>query len=315
MKRIQVIAKQQVYLNIIVRQLEEIFGDQCQLCARTLQEITPGVIAEEDLIIISKEVYKGIIEPFIPKTCTIIVAEREINIVGTKQIFDLPKGERILVINDTAEHAEETVKSLEKIYFEHHYFYYDPEHPLPENIQWIVTPGEAELVPKGFSNIIDIGPRGISFSSVKEIEKALNVQMDQITLMNRFFKSHLVLMDKTLTNLNSDDSIYVAQEKKSDYMTLSQEELKHVVEKIEEHGFLQESLFILEIYQAAKTKMQSIGRMKVKEALLQKDVKLSDQQLRLRLEVMQSLELLIARQGRSGTKISDKGEQFLKQLQ
>lgn len=52
----------------------------------------------------------------------------------------------------------------------------------------------------------------------------------------------------------------------------------------------------------------------VKSALVDQNVHLSEQQLRLRLEVMQALGLLIARQGRGGTKISEKGEQFLNQF-
>lgn len=315
MKRIHVIAKQQAYLNNIIRQLEEVFGDICQLIPHTLQEVTSDVIVEEDIVIISKEMFKGILDPFIPESCPIIVAKREINIVGTQRIFDLPKGERILVISDSAEHAKETVKSLESIYFEHQYDFYQPNKQLPENIQWIVTPGERELVPSGFSNVIDIGPRGIAFQTVTSIAELLQMDTDQITLMNRFFKSHFGLMNNST---EIDNKIVVNkishQNELPHGMALSSEKMQSMIRKIEEHGFLEESMMILEVYRHAKKNMKSLGRSKVKTKLSCNGVNLSDQQLRLRLEVMQNLGLLIARQGRGGTKISEKGEQFLKEF-
>ena len=89
--------------------------------------------------------------------------------------------------------------------------------------------------------------------------------------------------------------------------------MNSIIDKIEEHGFLEESLAILAVYKEAKEKFESFGRAKVKLKLRDAGIKFSDQQLRLRLEIMQGIGLVNARQGRGGTKLSDKGETFLKQ--
>lgn len=322
MKKLQIIAKQEPYLNIITRQLEVIFGNKCELSSGTLQEVTQDMLENQDVVVLSKEMFVEIIRPFIPSHCPIIIVEREVNILGTKQIFDLPKAQRILVISDLEEHVEETVQSLKDIYFEHEYISYHPEKAFPEDIDWIVTPGEQELVPRGFRNVIDIGPRGISFESVLEIAEFLDVDFDPKTLINRFLKSHLVL---TGTVFNDDskekqekeiiESSQLKPSETKEALLLTDTLFKEAIAKIEAHGFLEESITILEVYDKAKKDLKSIGRKKVKERLIEKDLHLSEQQLRLRLEVMQAIGLVIARQGRGGTKISEKGELFLKKCQ
>lgn len=95
--------------------------------------------------------------------------------------------------------------------------------------------------------------------------------------------------------------------------SLSEETMSSIIDKIEEHGFLEESLAILAIYKEAKGNFESFGRTKVKLKLRDAGITFSNQQLRLRLEIMQEIGLVNARQDRGGTKLSDKGETFLKQ--
>ncbi|CAM3273980.1 winged-helix domain-containing protein [Filibacter tadaridae] len=315
-KKVHIISIQKEYLNIVAYQLLDIFGAKIDLSALTLQELTKEIIAEEDIVVFSKGILLGIARSFIPKECKIIFANREVNIAATKRISELPKGQQILIINDTVEHAKDTAVALNTIYFEHEYKVYNPIDIMPTNVDWIVTPGEMELVPRGISNVIDIGPRTLDFKTVVEIDKCLGEEVQYKSLMNRFFKSQLSLTFRHDTlngtkheKLKSHETDEWSQEK----MILTNEMMNSVIEKIESHGFLQESLAILSIYKEARENYQTFGRAKVKMKLRESGIDLSDQQLRLRLEVMQELKLVIARVGRGGTKLSDKGEAFLKQ--
>jgi hypothetical protein len=312
MRKVHVISIQKSYLDIIVNQLVDIFGGKVELSAITLHEMTMGIISEKDIVVLSKEIIKGIARSFIPDACPIIIAKREVNIAATKELYKLPKGQQILVINDTVEHSVETAISLENIYFEHEYTAFDPTGLIPENISWIVTPGEMELVPKGFTNVIDIGPRGLDFNTVLKIANLLDIEKDQTSFMNLFFKSQLSLIERSqeIPAINAEKKLI---EKSGEHGSLSPEAMGLIIEKIEAHGFLEESLAILEIYKETKKNFESIGRTKVKTSLRAIGINLTDQQLRLRLEIMQELGLLNARQGRGGTKLSDKGEAFLKQ--
>ncbi|WP_224654081.1 hypothetical protein, partial [Escherichia coli] len=97
----------------------------------------------------------GVIRPFIPNGCKTIIAHREVNIANTKRLIDLPAGQKLLVVNDTLENAQETLDSLKNIFFTHTYYLDDennPEQAIPADIDYIVTPGEMEFVPSRYSN-------------------------------------------------------------------------------------------------------------------------------------------------------------------
>ncbi|HSU78944.1 MAG TPA: sigma 54-interacting transcriptional regulator, partial [Candidatus Angelobacter sp.] len=85
-----------------------------------------------------------------------------------------------------------------------------------------------------------------------------------------------------------------------------------IIEAIEKHGFLDESVAMLDLLLNGKKSRTSYGR-KTLESLLKNThgILLSEQQLRKRLEVLHELDLIQIRQGRSGTTISRKGEWFL----
>lgn len=87
-----------------------------------------------------------------------------------------------------------------------------------------------------------------------------------------------------------------------------------ITQDLSTHGFLAESRQILKIYQAGKKKNNAYGRGAVLALLQKKGIKLSQQQLRLKLERMDKLGLLIVRPGRGGTTISEKGELYLNSL-
>lgn len=305
-ERLKVISIQEVYLKNITLQLNYIFGDQIEVAGTTLQGLTMDTISEGEMVILSKDILRGITSSFIPGSCTVIVPTREVNIAGAKKLFNVPTEEEILVISDTYEHALETEESLKQSFYEIQFIAYNPAHPIPDEIKYIVTPGESKLVPGYFSNVIDIGPRILDFQTILEVSERLNLNYSQKSLMNRFFMSSIALAEIHQTNEQIPSQHYIDHS-----IELKEPEIEAICQKIEEHGFLQESLEILSIYKEGKDNFASFGRAKVKEKLRHEGIHLTDQQLRLRLEVMQNLGLVHARQGRGGTKLSEKGEEFL----
>lgn len=87
--------------------------------------------------------------------------------------------------------------------------------------------------------------------------------------------------------------------------------INEIIRTIEKHGFLSESISLLQIYQKGKKQNESYGRRRIKQLLSDEQYSLTDQQLRLRIEVLNKTGLLNVRKGRAGTTISAKGEQFL----
>jgi hypothetical protein len=319
-RKVHVISIQEEYLDIIPKQLIEVLGDRIEINSITIKNLKMDMILPSDIVILSKEILKGITRPFIPASCPIIIGKREINIVNTKELIILPDGQNILVVNDTIEQSKETAFSLENIYFEHTYFVDDGVNPIPETIDFIVTPGEKQLVPEHFTNVIDIGPRVLSFQTFLELSNLIDESYDKLHLMNRFMKSQISLAKEFISDLGvKRESTRELVElynpdippMKTSRSLLTDDKINSITTKIEEHGFLEESIKILELYERGKRQFQSYGRLKVKQMLEDSGFTLSEQQIRIRLEVLQELGLLLARQGRGGTTITTVGEKFL----
>lgn len=306
--KIHIISIQEGYLTIISEQLELIFGDKAIISKLVVKDLDGDSISEEDIVVLSRSILMGVIRPFISKASKTIIAHREVNIANTKRLIDLPAGQKLLVVNDTLENAQETLDSLKNIFFTHSYYLDDennPDQAVPADIDYIVTPGEMEFVPSRFLNVIDIGDRLLSYSTVWAIAEALEAGFTHEQMVNRYVKSQVSLAEPEKAGIPSE------KETITDAANLSQNDIRSINKKIEEHGFLKESIQILSIYAEGKARLKTFGRVKLKKLLEGHDIYLSEQQIRLRLEVLQELGLLNARQGRSGTTITNLGESYL----
>ena len=543
-KNVSIIAIQEKYLDIITKQIKKIIGDKAEINSVTVKDIQPHTISPNDIVVISSTLIKGLVNQVIPKECPVVVGKRDINYTNTQKLLNLPSGQQILVVNDNKSNTDETVQSLRETVFEHNYQAYLPEKSIPKDIDYIVTPGERDILPKGLSKVIDIGPRLLDFNTIGEIINLLQIDYEKSQIVRRYFKAcvslsthnndevntiektpyaaeyhfkdiistskkmnetirlakqysednsikhihiegapgtgksmlaqaihnlsdrvdlpfvsmncdstdwdeietallsssrkshhqdskkypnfdekgticienieHLSLTalkslfkilkeglfvsrvittsSKSYKEFNEDDSHLLSEnmlivptlsERKEDilplidnikqriqredmiftdetieffneynwennvkelydvitYLSLLEEEPigmkflpyylrsnvneqkfneieenKRIISKIEEHGFLGESIEILNTFYEGKKDYLSFGRNALKNRLEEKGLKLSEQQLRVRLEVLQELDLTIVRQGRAGTTISHKGEQFIKSI-
>lgn len=93
--------------------------------------------------------------------------------------------------------------------------------------------------------------------------------------------------------------------------TGADDDLLDLCRDIERHGFLGESLAILEAFRDGKRHNIAYGRAPMQEVLRGRGLRLTEQQLRLRLAKLRARGLLHVRPGRSGTTISSRGEAFL----
>src|SRR5690606_7330521 len=98
-------------------------------------------------------------------------------------------------------------------------------------------------------------------------------------LVNRYVKSQVSLAEPGAGGVSSERESFV------DAANLSQNEILSINKKIEEHGFLKESIQILSLYAEGKAQLKTFGRIKLKKLLEEHDIYLSEQQIRLRLEV------------------------------
>ena len=198
-KKLVVIAIQEEYLKIISNQIKEIFGDVLSIRAITVKDIAMKSIHTDELVLLSEEFILQIVKSFLPDRAHFVIAKRSLNFVNMKELLKLPKGKHILVVNDIKINTDETIRELKESVFEHYYHPYYPDMPIPDNIDYVVTPGEKHLIPKGIKNIIDIGPRVISLKTIYELFDIFGLEQDRSLIVGRYIKS-LVYLSKIQSN-------------------------------------------------------------------------------------------------------------------
>jgi sigma-54 dependent transcriptional regulator, acetoin dehydrogenase operon transcriptional activator AcoR len=230
-KKLWLIGIREELLEVVTKQVEVILGDQIMIDAVTVKDLRRNMVKDGDVVVISSGHIKGLVAHLIPSNCPIIVGKRDINYANTKKLLNIPPGRKILVVNDTKENTEETAASLQKTLFEHQYIVYDPEKPIPLQIDYVVTPGESHLLPQGLPNIIDIGHRVLNYNTLGEILKAFGINYEESELVARYFKSCVSVSDNENTKVtNVKDARNTAQYTFGDIISESKS-MKQLIEQ------------------------------------------------------------------------------------
>ncbi|UOQ94903.1 sigma 54-interacting transcriptional regulator [Halobacillus shinanisalinarum] len=195
-RRLIVIGIQEENLLYLNKQLEYIFDGMITIKSITLKELNFGSISSNDIVLLSAVAIQELVRPFLPDSCVFIVAKRTENVVNMKELLYLESGKRILVVNDNYNDTMQTVDSLREILPSHIYYPYVAQKPTPKKIDFVVTPGETNLIPKGFPHIIDIGPRVISIETLIKIKQHFLLEIKDSTLMQLYIKTLVYLTEK-----------------------------------------------------------------------------------------------------------------------
>ncbi|CAM3572019.1 sigma 54-interacting transcriptional regulator [Cytobacillus oceanisediminis] len=194
-RKVHIIAIQEMYLDAISKQVKEVLGDKVIIQPTTIKDLHNDTVASGDLVLLSNKRIQGIVTQIIPKDCPCIIAKRDINVANTKELLSLPSGQTILVVNDTKTNTSETIQSLQETFFEHTYIPYSPEETIPDSIDYIITPGERHLLPRGLLKVIDIGPRLLNIDTFQKLNSILEIDTCYSQLVKRYIKSLISLSD------------------------------------------------------------------------------------------------------------------------
>jgi sigma-54 dependent transcriptional regulator, acetoin dehydrogenase operon transcriptional activator AcoR len=186
---VHIIAIQEKYLEQITKQMRDVLGHQITIRPTTLKELRKNMVQSNDVVVLSHHMIKGLVNQLIPAKCPCIIAKRDINFANTRELINLPPGQKILVVNDNKTNIEETVTSLREAVFEHEYYPYNPDESIPENIDYILTPGEEDFLPTGLIRVINIGFRVLDIETFYEIANALEREYNPSHIVKRYMKS------------------------------------------------------------------------------------------------------------------------------
>ncbi|MED4203325.1 sigma 54-interacting transcriptional regulator [Neobacillus mesonae] len=196
-KELIVISIQDEYLSMISKQMTEIAGDLIRIRPISINNLSREEISKDDIVLLGANFIFPLVRPFLPEGVKYVTAGRGFNYVNMAKLLSSPKGKNVLVVNDTKQTTDETVQALQEAVFEHNYYSYNLDSEIPLDIDFVITPGEIQLVPEGRFEVIDIGYRVLSLETVFEVFTLLGLNCSQIFLTNRYMKSLVALSNES----------------------------------------------------------------------------------------------------------------------
>lgn len=197
MKSIAVITDSNSKLAVFLKDnLKEIFQGFVNINNYFLSELKEGFVIEDDLVLVMIEERLIDIKDYVKDISKIIVIERTIREKDIYEIFSIPEGMNVLVVNDNKETTLQIISLLYEIGINHLNFipYYNKrEYP---NVKVAITPGEINRVPQYIEKIIDIGDRCIDFLTFMKIINRFQIDNDVI-------QSRLIKYSDTIINIGN----------------------------------------------------------------------------------------------------------------
>ena len=156
-------------------------------------------IVHADLIVLSSKMMAEEAEGFFDENPPVIVANRSLNLENIDELFHIPKGTDVLVVNDELENAIEIGKLLCEIGIDYlNYIPYAPGYEYSGKPRIAVTPGETKLVPRHITTVIDIKARLIDITTIIEILSVLGLLDEKSRLVSAKYMETIIRLNKQL---------------------------------------------------------------------------------------------------------------------
>lgn len=164
--------------------LKFVFEDYINVKICFLSETRPEDIADGDLYLVlyKERVYQ--MKKYISSLDKVIVMSRTFERKYLDEVYALPPGTNVLVVNDSEESTIQTTNSLYELGLNHLNllpYISGMSNDKHDDIQIAITPGEAASVPSFISRIIDVQNRCIDANTFIAIINKLDLNNQQIT--------------------------------------------------------------------------------------------------------------------------------------
>lgn len=181
--------------NFLRTIIHNIIGSAVKVRSQTLAE-TLAKPAHADVVMTSGPFLVPRVKSAFPNTL-IIAPRRLITGYNLEKVLMLPRGTRVLVVNNPRSATENTIESLKNLGITHLEYipYWKGSRRDLNAITVAISPGMSHLCPKMISRVIDIGPRIIGIHSFLELLQAL--ELDSSHLENYATYYHNFLMESS----------------------------------------------------------------------------------------------------------------------
>jgi transcriptional regulator with PAS, ATPase and Fis domain len=163
----------------IKKNILEVFDKQVTVSNYHIDQLSEGDIIDEDHVVVMAGSRAIKVKNFVSNHDKIIVARRTFSKHGIYQLFSIPEGTDVLVVNDNIETVLDSISSLYHIGVKHvNLIPFIPEKDY-HHINHAVSPSEPKLVPNYIKHVYDVGSRVIDIPTMLLIISMLQINDKQ----------------------------------------------------------------------------------------------------------------------------------------
>lgn len=179
--------------------LKEVFEDYVRVKTCFLDEVTGADLADGDLFIVLYEDRVYAMKDYTSSLDRVVVLSRTIQKQYLPDVFSIPEGKDVLVVNDSVESTRQTANTLYELGLNHlNLIPYMPGEDVSvyRDVRIAITPNEALLVPSFIEKIINIHERCIDLNTFVTIINKLELNNEQITRNLLRYTQHIAENNK-----------------------------------------------------------------------------------------------------------------------
>jgi transcriptional regulator with PAS, ATPase and Fis domain len=154
----------------VYEQLVALIGDRFAIESLCYTDYKKANRNDDKVVLITTPPVMNLIKSQLQSNCKYFIAKRTINPSHLGLILNIPAESEVLVVNNLYENALEVIAELACIGVNHiRLVPYDFTPNSGNRFRYAITPGEGHLVPSSIPNVVDIGNRLISLTTIAQI--------------------------------------------------------------------------------------------------------------------------------------------------
>ncbi len=186
--------------EIISANIKEVFGDYVKVNRYYIDQFSNDTHINEDLILIMAGSRAIKIREYVQNPENIIIARRTFLKQGMSQIYRIPEGEDVLVVNDNIETTLESVASLYNIGIKHvNLIPYESGKDFSD-ILYAISPSEMDLIPDYIHKTFDLEDRVVDISTMLLIMSRLGVDNKDVQQSLYQYYQKIFTANETVTD-------------------------------------------------------------------------------------------------------------------
>jgi transcriptional regulator with PAS, ATPase and Fis domain len=207
MKRLVLISGSEATRRALASQVEELFDNGLAFDSFALDNGLDHTIRNALVVLASVQIQAECRE-YLDASCEVIIAKRTLNFAHLDKLYSMPASSSLLVVNGSQRTANEVVELLKKIGFVNYSFetYFPGSDLAATSYDFIITPGETNLIPVKNATILDIGPRVMDITTIIEIVQSLGMfdprVQERIYLISAKYMGKIIALGKALSCKN-----------------------------------------------------------------------------------------------------------------